>query len=196
MTPRWCSVALMALLACGCGSGGPTRAERMAAEQAAREAEDARLRAEQRARLEQLRLEALWKYQQSTMRGGAQTTASLFSTGGVDADGRGEQPVQLVFRDHADWGRSSYLVLKAGDFACPPGCTVSVTVDDEAPVTIKARRPNTDEAIALFINDHATLWAMAGRARNLRITFPVKAGGTRQARFEVDALDSSRMPGW
>ena len=186
----------VALCAAGCGSSGPTRAERAAAEQAAREAEDARLRAENRARLDAERLRALWKYQQSTMAGGAQTTASILTTGGVDTDGSGEKPVQLIFRDHADWGRSSYLVLQAGDFACPPGCTVTVQADDEPAVTIKARRPNTDEAIALFINDHAALWALAGRARDLHITFPVKAGGTRQARFEVDALDPSRMPGW
>ena len=190
------AVVMVAVSAAACGSSGPSRAERAAAEQAAREAEDTRVRAENRARLDAERLRALWKYQQSTMAGGAQTTASILSTGGVDADGSGEKPVQLIFRDHANWGRSSYLVLQVGDFACPPGCTVTVVADAEAPVTIKARRPNTNEAIALFINDHVALWALAGRARDLRITFPVKAGGTRQARFEVDGLDQSRMPGW
>jgi hypothetical protein len=71
-----------------------------------------------------------------------------------------------------------------------------VAVDDAEPVRLAAWRPDTDEAIALFIRDTAKFWRLTGDAARLRITFPVKAGGTRTASFEVVGLDESKMPGW
>lgn len=193
------SVRATGLLVCllmgvaGCGDRGPSAAE--VARKAEQEAE-ARAREESRARIEAERLAALWSYQQATVGGGAQVTASMRSTDNVDTDGQGAKPVQLVFRDHADWGRSSYLVLQAGDFACRPRCMVTVTVDDQPPTQMAGRRPNTDEAIAMFINDHAALWRLTADATRLRIEFPVTAGGTRTASFDVAGLDEAKMPGW
>ena len=191
-------VPLLMLLSalCACGDRGPSLADRAAAARAAQEAADATARTEARANFEAQRLLAQWRYQQATVGGGAQVTAAIFATGDVDADGQGPRPVQLVFRDHQRWGRSGYLVLQAGDFACRPNCTVAVSLDDRAPERLAAWRPNTDEAIALFIRDTATLWRLTGDAARLRIEFPVKAGGTRSATFEVVGLDESKMPGW
>lgn len=191
-------VPLLMLLSalCACGDRGPSLADRAAAARAAQEAADATARTEARAKFEAQRLLAQWRYQQATVGGGAQVTAAIFATGDVDADGQGPRPVQLVFRDHQRWGRSGYLVLQAGDFACRPNCTVAVSLDDRAPERLAAWRPNTDEAIALFIRDTATLWRLTGDAARLRIEFPVKAGGTRSAIFEVVGLDESKMPGW
>jgi hypothetical protein len=171
-------------------------AERAAAARAAEAAADAKARDDTRARLEAERLAGLWRYQEATVGGGAQVTAAIFAADGVDADGTGARPVQLVFRDHAKWGRSGYLVLQAGDFACRPRCTVEVTVDDRIPERMAAWRPTTDEAIALFIRDSAALWRLTAAASRLSIEFPVVAGGTRKASFEVGALDDSKMPGW
>src|SRR5690606_28513242 len=102
--------------------------------------------------------------------------------------------VQLVFRDHPEWGRSSYLVLQGGDFDCYGSCRVPVTVDDQAPRRMSAYRPDTDEAIATLSNDDAALWRTAQAAKSLAIESPVKAGGTRTATFEAAGLDPSRMP--
>jgi hypothetical protein len=179
-----------------CGDRGPSLAERAAAARATEEAANARTREEARARAERERIAALWRYQQATVGGGAQVTAAIFATGDVDADGQGPRPVQLVFRDHQKWGRSAYLVLQAGDFACRPRCTVDVIVDDRAPERLAAWRPDTDEAIALFIRDTAKFWRLTGDASRLRVEFPVKAGGTRAADFEVVGLDEAKMPGW
>jgi hypothetical protein len=187
-------VLLPALWACR--DSGPSLAERAAAARAAEEAATARARAETLAKIEAERLAALWRYQQATVGGGAQVTAAIVATDGVDADGGGAKPVQLVFRDHQRWGRASYLVLQAGDFACRPDCTVEVTVDDRAPERLAAWRPDTDEAIALFVRDAARLWRLAGDGSRLRIGFPVKAGGVRTAVFEVAGLDESQLPGW
>ena len=191
-------VPLLMLLSalCACGDRGPSLADRAAAARAAQEAADATARKEARVKFEAQRLLAQWRYQQATVGGGAQVTAAIFATGDVDANGQGPRPVQLVFRDHQRWGRSGYLVLQAGDFACRPNCTVAVSLDDRAPERLAAWRPNTDEAIALFIRDTATLWRLTGDAARLRIEFPVKAGGTRSATFEVVGLDESKMPGW
>jgi hypothetical protein len=180
----------------GCNRG-PSAAEQAAA--AAREAEraaDDKAREERKARVEAERLAVLWRYQEASVGGGRQVTASILSIDNVDTDGTGAKPVQLVFRDHASWGRSSYLVLQAGDFDCAPRCTVSVTVDDHAPEKMAARRPKTDEAIAMFINDAAALWRLTSSAKRISIEFPVKAGGTRTASFDVAGLDESKMPGW
>jgi hypothetical protein len=127
---------------------------------------------------------------------GRQLTASIYSANDLDTDGTGARRVQLVFRDHPSWGRSSYLVLPGGDFACAPGCTVQVGVDDAAPSPMPARRPRTDEAIAMFVNDARALWRLTAGAARLTIEFRVKIGGARRAVFEVAGLDRSKLPGW
>ncbi len=186
---------LLAIASAACGDGGPSASERAAAARDAEAAAEAKAREENRARIEAARLAALWSYQNATVGGGAQITASIRSAENVDTDGTGAKPVQLIFRDHAAWGRSSYLVLQGGDFACRPRCTVSVTVDG-AEERMAARRPNTDEAIAMFINDAATLWRLTDAGTRVSIEFPVTAGGTRTAVFDVAGLDNAKMPGW
>ena len=191
----WFAVVLLAGLA-ACRNSGPSLAERAAAAKAAEAAADAKAREATRAAREAQRMAALWRYQTATVGGGAQVTAAIFATDDVDVNGQGPTRVQLVFRDHVKWGRSGYLVLQAGDFACRPTCTVEVTADDGPPARLAAWRPDTDEAIALFIRDTKRLWRMTGDAARLRITFPVTAGGQREASFEVVSLDEANMPGW
>ena len=87
-------------------------------------------------------------------------------------------------------------MLEAGDFNCYGKCTVAVIVDDTAPRRMAARRPPTDEAIAMFINDWQTVWGLTAGAKRLSVEFPVKAGGARTATFEVGGLDRSKMPEW
>jgi hypothetical protein len=144
----------------------------------------------------QRRLQALWSYQGVPVAGGQQRSAGIHAREEIDVDGSGAKPVQLIFRDHPDWGRSSYLVLRAGDFDCYGGCTVQVTADDGAPRAMAASRPDTDEAIAMFIEDERALWRLAGAAQAIAIEFPVKAGGTRTAVFETGGLEPSRLPDW
>ncbi len=179
-----------------CGETGPTFAEREAAARAAQQAADQAMRERTRAAREADRLAAAWRYQQATIGGGAQVTAMTFAAEDVDTDGHGPRAVQLVFRDHEKWGRSAYLVLGSGDFACRSGCTVQISADDREPQSLAARRPETDEAIAMFIEDTAAFWRLTGDAARLTISFPVTAGGTRTATFEVAGLDESKMPGW
>ncbi|MEN1941409.1 hypothetical protein WCE41_09755 [Luteimonas sp. MJ246] len=145
---------------------------------------------------EDARLDALWAYNTEPVKGGNQLSAAIFSREGVDSDGSGEKPVRLIFRDHPDWGRSSYLVMQAGDFDCYGACRVAVTVDDAAPKRMAANRPDTDEAIAMFIDDEKALWAMIDGAKRLLVEYPVKAGGTRTVEFEVGGLDRGRLPAW
>jgi len=150
---------------------------------------------------EQARTAALWTYNKVAVpgkgkAGGTQLSASIYAKDDIDVDGSGAKPVQLIFRDHPSWGRSAYLVLQAGDFNCYGGCKLQVTVDDQPAKTMAGSRPKTDEAIAMFIEDEKKLWRMTRGAKRLSIQFPVKAGGTRTAVFEVGGLDRSQMPGW
>ncbi len=156
--------------------------------------DDVRARAD--AMREAARLAALWNYTRIAVPGGTQRAATIDAKAPVDVDGSGATPVQLVFRDHPSWGRSAYLVLHAGDFDCYGGCKVKVKVDDGAPVAMAASRPKTDEAIAMFIEDERALWRMVLGAETLSIEFPVKAGGTRTAVFEVGGVDHAKFPGW
>lgn len=145
---------------------------------------------------ETMRLASLWSYNTETVAGGKQLSAAIYAKDDVDTDGSGEKQVRLIFRDHPDWGRSSYLVLQAGDFDCYGSCRVKVGVDDAAPIAMAANRPKTDEAIAMFVDDQRALWRMAKDAQRIAIEFPVKAGGTRTAVFEVGGLDETKLPAW
>jgi hypothetical protein len=148
------------------------------------------------AALEAERLAALWTYHELALAKGKQLSAAINSTNDVETDGSAPRRVQLVFRDHPSWGRSSYLVLQGGDFNCYGSCTVKITTDGESPRSMAARRPRTDEAIAMFINDGRTLWSLTATGKQLSIEFPLKGGGTRTAIFDVAGLDRSKMPGW
>ena len=145
---------------------------------------------------EQRRLSVLWTYQVQPVKGGEQLSASIYAKDYVDTDGSGARPVQLIFRDHPDWGRSSYLVLEKGDFDCYGGCKVQLKVDDAEPRRVDASRPKTDEAIAMFIGDEKMLWRTVKGAKVIAIEFPVKAGGTRTAVFEVGGLDANKLAKW
>ena len=147
---------------------------------------------------EQRRMEALWDYSQVGTDGGTQRSAALLSKEPVDVDGSGAKPVQLVFRDHPTWKRSSYLVLQASDFAkaCYRRCQVSVVADGGAPKRMSANRPDTDEATAMFIDDDKALWRLVRKTKELEVEFLVKDGSLRKAVFETGGLDGSQMPGW
>ena len=146
-------------------------------------------------RAEAKRLAALWTYYDEPVAGGRQRSAAIYSTGEVETGGATPGRVRLVFRDHPAWGRSSYLVLQGGDFDCYSGCTVQVKVDDDPPKPMPARRPTTDEAIAMFIDDVHTLWRLTAGARKVSIDFPVKDRGIRSASFEVGGLEPSKITG-
>ena len=153
------------------------------------------IKAQAEAGQEQRRLAALWAYGDEPVKGGIQLSAAIYSQEPVDTDGSGVQPVRLIFRDHPDWGRSAYLVLEAGDFDCYSGCKLKVVADGKTHV-LPGSRPKTDEAIAMFIDDHKALWKLATSGKQLAIEFPTKAVGKRSAVFEVGAIDASKLPKW
>jgi hypothetical protein len=142
------------------------------------------------------RTAALWSYATLSVEGGLQRSSAVYARDNVDVDGTGPTQVRLIFRDHPSWGRSSYLVLQTGDFNCYRGCRVQVKADDKPAKSLPGTRPDTDEAIAMFIEDERALWKMAKGAKTLEIEFPVKGLGKRSAVFEVGGLDTSQMPGW
>ena len=151
----------------------------------------AKAEAEQQAR----RRAALWSYGNEPVKGGSQLSAAIYAKENVDTDGSGAKPVRLIFRDHPDWGRSAYLVLEAGDFDCYSGCRLNVTADGKVH-TLPGSRPKTDEAIAMFIEDHRALWRLAKASKQLAIEFPTRAVGKRTAEFDVGGLDPSQLPKW
>ena len=145
---------------------------------------------------EAARTAALWSYGTQSVKGGLQRSSAIYAKDNVDVDGTGPTQVRLIFRDHPDWGRSSYLVLQNGDFNCYGGCRVQIKIDGKPVKSLPGSRPKTDEAIAMFIEDERALWKLVKGAKTLEIEFPVKGLGKRSAMFEVAGLDAGRMPGW
>ena len=145
---------------------------------------------------EAARTAALWSYGTQSVKGGLQRSSAIYAKDNVDVDGTGPTQVRLIFRDHPDWGRSSYLVLQNGDFNCYGGCCVQIKIDGKPAKSLPGSRPKTDEAIAMFIEDERALWKLVKGAKTLEIEFPVKGLGKRSAMFEVAGLDAGRMPGW
>jgi hypothetical protein len=186
-------VSIASAAIAGCGGRPPEDREAVAR---ARAADEAAARAQADAKREAARLTDLWTYTTVPAGKGRQLTASIKSMNDVDADGKTAKWVLLVFRDHPSWGRSSYLVLQNGDFNCYGHCTVKVTADGAAAKPMAAHRPNTNEAIAMFIDDTRAFYRLTSDARQVSVEFPVKAGGTRTAAFEVAGLDRSKLPGW
>lgn len=137
----------------------------------------------------------LWTYNVQEVKGGQQRSAQIHSSAPAGIGGVSGQ-VQLIFRDHPDWGRSSYLVLPGGDFAraCYRACRVTVSIDDGEPQRMAANRPDTDEAIAMFIDDNRALWRAIDGAKKVVIEFPVAPEGSRTVEFEVAGLDRARLP--
>jgi len=153
------------------------------------------IRAKAEAEAQQRRLAALWSYGEEPVKGGTQLSAAIYSQEPVDTDGGGAHPVRLIFRDHPDWGRSAYLVLEAGDFDCYGGCRLKVVADGKTHA-LPGSRPRTDEAIAMFIDDHKALWKLAKASKQLSIEFPTKGVGRKTVDFEVGGLDPARLPKW
>lgn len=153
--------------------------------------------AKAQAERETRRLSGMWAYQSQPVKQGTQLSAGIYSRDTVKTGSGRADRVRLIFRDHPDWGRSAYLVLQDGDFDCYGGCRVDVAVDEAKSVRMAASRPDTDEAIAMFIEDEFALWPKAeASTKSLAITFPVKAGGTRTAVFETGELDAAKLPKW
>ena len=153
------------------------------------------IRAKAEAEAQQRRLAALWSYGEEPVKGGTQLSAAIYSQEPVDTDGGGAHPVRLIFRDHPGWGRSAYLVLEAGDFDCYGGCRLKVTADGKTHA-LPGSRPRTDEAIAMFIDDHKALWKLAKASKQLSIEFPTKGVGRKTVDFEVGGLDARKLPKW
>ncbi|HWS76877.1 MAG TPA: hypothetical protein VN205_00715 [Thermomonas sp.] len=154
------------------------------------------IKAKAEAAQQEKRLAALWSYGDEPVgKDGHQLSAAIYSQEPVDTDGSGARPVRLIFRDHPEWGRSAYLVLEAGDFDCYSGCRLKVIVDGK-PHTLPGSRPKTDEAIAMFIDDHKALWKLAKAGKQLSIEFPTRHVGKRSAEFEVGGLDPAKLPKW
>lgn len=142
------------------------------------------------------RMQALWSYTTEAVGAGKQLSAAIYAENRLDTGNGQSSTVRLIFRDHPEWGRSSYLVLESGDFACRGGCTLAVQADEDAPTRLPGSRPDTDEAIAMFIEDEKALWRLADAAQTLTITVPVQGLDPQPARFEVGGLDAAQLPGW
>jgi hypothetical protein len=167
-----------------------------AAEQVKATFNDTKAKAETQS--EQERLSSLWNYSRIAVGKGEQRSAMIYSKQAIDLDGSGPRTVQLVFRDHPEWKRSSYLVLQVSDFAkaCYPGCAVKVKTDDGKIHTFSAFRPKTDEAIAMFINDYKGLWKLARENKAIEIEFLTRDAGAKAAVFETGGVNATQMPGW
>lgn len=131
------------------------------------------------------RLAALWDYQTGVQSGGAQSSASIFST---DPAGTGAGQVRFIFRRHAEWGRSAYLYAGGGGFQCPDPCSLLLRFDDAPATRWKAHLPETGEP-AIFIDDDAALAAKLPGTKRLAIEGTLRDHGPVTLLFEPGGFD-------
>ena len=104
-------VFVLVVVSVACGDGGPSMKERAAAAKAEKEAADAKVREEIRAKLEQQRIAALWRYQHDTVGGGEQDTAAQHQSRGHDH----HVPQRAGRRSVADRGPAEERGVRAHD---------------------------------------------------------------------------------
>lgn len=131
------------------------------------------------------RLERLWSYQSGKESGGAQSTASIYSSDS------GER-VRLVLRRHSEWGQSAYLFGSGKGFECRGTCTLATRFDDQPEQKLKAYLPPTGEP-AIFISDDKGFIAKLAKAQKIRIAVREKGKDARTLTFEVGGFDAAKF---
>ena len=142
----------------------------------------------------QRRLRGLWDYQAIAAAGGTQRSASIFSRT-VDAGEDQPAPIpdaQLVLRDHPSWGRSAYLLLQQGKFACGKPCTLQLAFDDAPLETWPGKQADSGKGPALFIEDEPRFFRALQGAKELRIVLPKGSGSIGTLVFEVGGFSPER----
>lgn len=134
------------------------------------------------------RLAALWIYQTGVESGGAQSTASIYSS----TPGSEAERVDLILRRHADWGNSAYLFGHPPGFECGESCEVQATFDDAEPIKLKAYSPETGEP-ALMIKDEAAFIDALAKAQKLQLEIVAKGKGPQTLVYEVGGYDASKF---
>lgn len=145
----------------------------------------AQIKAQADAAKRQQRLQSLWSYQTSPMSGGTQRTAT------IDSDDGGTPRVQLVLREHTEWGLSVFLLPAADTFRCSQ-CTASLRVDDGATRPITVTKSSSKENPALFIDNEKGFLKALAKAAVLTLQVPVE-GGMRTLHFEVGGYQPERF---
>jgi hypothetical protein len=142
------------------------------------------------------RLAKLWSYTAVPEAGGTQYAAAISSKDPLKSapDPKAAERIQLVLRQHPQWGQNVYLLLDNATFDCRKGCaTLAVRFDDAAVQRMKATIPPTGEP-ALFIDDDKAFIAKMGKARTVSIDATIKGEGTKTFVFEVGGFDPSSLP--
>lgn len=134
------------------------------------------------------RLERLWLYHAVPEPDGSGLvrTATLRSSRDDGTPG----DVRLVLRRHPSWGQSVYLLSDAGEFRCPDPCTVGVSVDDAAAVTLPGSVAEQVETPAMFVEADTRFIALLRDARTVRLQ--LRRAGAETVRFEVAGFDPPR----
>lgn len=134
------------------------------------------------------RLAALWTYQQGTESGGAQSTASIYSS----EPGSEAERIELILRRHADWGTDAYFYGRKPGFECGKSCTVTVRFDD-ASVQLKAHDPGTGDP-ALMFDDAKGFIERVAKAKTLSADTLSKPGKKPLTlRYETGGYDGAKF---
>ncbi len=127
-----------------------------------------------------------WNYGSSPTDGGEAATARI--TGSLDGGGS----VELVFTDDPTWGATATIEGLPGPIECPDGCRAGISIDGGPQTSVPASRPQAEEGQpVLSLRKPQDLWRGLDGARELRLALP----GERTATFQVEGLDTSRLPG-
>lgn len=127
-----------------------------------------------------------WNYGSTPTDGGEAATARI--TGSLDGGGS----VELVFTDDPTWGATATIEGLPGPIECPDGCRAGISIDGAPETSVPASRPQAEAGEpVLSLRKPRDLWRDLDGASELRLALP----GERTAVFQVEGLDTSRLPG-
>lgn len=136
-----------------------------------------------------------WRYLATAVEGEArpQRTATLYNLR-PDEDDPGNfavvPTVQLVLRDDPRWGRSVYLVVWEGDFACGDPCAFRLRFDQGEQQRWAGTRSSTGTHPALFIDAEADF--VAALEGSSRLELAPADGRFAPLLFDVTGFDPQR----
>lgn len=155
----------------------------------------ARLGAEESAatkRANNQRMGISWRYSEKVddVSGGQIRSASVLSSNTLDFSFpyEGRQRARLGLRDHPRWGRTVWLEIERGQFACYFECYVQARFGDGKTRAFKVEVPESHDATVRFVSDDAAFVDALRRSDRLYLEASFFHQGTHTLTFETEGL--------
>lgn len=135
-----------------------------------------------------------WSYSDSvdSMTGKKTKTAMTISTNEVNFEFpyNGGAFASLYVRKDPRMGNAIIFKVSKGQISCPyDGCKILMRFEDQSPIYVRGRFPETHSSDTLFLGDYSTLLKKIKKNTGLLIEVPFYQNGNEQFHFDIENLD-------